>query len=262
MTANALELANIRWVCQGKVLLDDIHLQVPTGTSCAILGPNGAGKSALIAILSGYLWPTRGQVRIHGASLGRTPVGEVRRGLGLVEPSRSPEFPKRMSTWEVVATGLFGTIVLPLGHPVTDAQETEVEQALEHFGIHTLGRRIFVSLSSGEKMKALLARALVGPTRILLLDEPTVGLDMGMRAASVATLDRLMERPDPPTLVVVSHHLDELPTRLDHLVLIKDGRIQKQGPPGDVLTDRNLSDLFDCTVSVSRQNGRYVACVT
>jgi len=254
-----IELCHVRWVCQGKALLDDIHLQIPAGTSCAILGPNGAGKSALIALLSGYIWPTRGQVRIHGQCLGRTPVGDVRRDLGLVEPSRCPAFPQHMIVRDVVASGLFGTIVLPLDRSVTDAQWIQVEQELERFGIHALAKRRFTSLSSGEKMKTLLARALVGQVRTLLLDEPTVGLDMGMRAACVATLDRLMARPDPPTLVVVSHHLDELPTHLDHLVLLKAGRIYQQGAPGEVLTDDNLSRLFDCTVSVSRQNGRFVA---
>jgi iron complex transport system ATP-binding protein len=256
-----IELCQVRWICQGKVLLDDINLQIPAGTSCAILGPNGAGKSALMALLGGYLWPTRGQVRIHGMSLGRAPVGDVRRELGLVEPSRCPAFPHHMIVREVVATGLFGTIVLPPDRSVTDAQWILVERELDRFGIQGLAERRFASLSSGEKMKTLLARALIGRVRTLLLDEPTVGLDMGMRAACVATLDRLMARPDPPTLVVVSHHLDELPTHLDHLVLLKAGRIYRQGTPGEVLTDGNLSHLFDCTVSVSRQNGRFVASV-
>jgi iron complex transport system ATP-binding protein len=259
MTGPALELRDVQWICRGRVLLADINLTLEAGTSCAILGPNGAGKSALLALISGYLWPTRGRVTLQGESLGAVPVGQVRRGLGLVEPSRCPAFPARLNTREVVATGIFGTLMLPLGTPVSRTQWQTVEQELERFGISALARRRFTTLSSGEKMKALLARALVGEATILLLDEPTVGLDMGMRARCVALLDRLMERPDPPTLVVVSHHLDELPTRLDHLILLKGGRIVQQGPPEAVLTGEHLSRLFDCTVSVARRHGRYLA---
>lgn len=111
-------------------------------------------------------------------------------------------------------------------------------------------------------MKVLLARARVGDARVLLLDEPTVGLDMGSRAACVRAMDRLMQRTDPPTLVVVSHHLDELPCAVDQVVLMKAGRAVDQGTSHELLTSTRLSDLFDCDIKVFRDNGRFVASIS
>jgi len=256
---HAIELNGVRVTRAGVSILNDINLTVQRGSCCAILGPNGSGKSALIAVLSGYLWPSAGAVSVNGRTYGRVSLSEVRKTIGLIEPSRAPTFDERMPVREVVATGLFGTIMLPLHGDIEADRWRRVERELDAVGMLDMADRAYGHLSSGEQMKTLLARALVSNAQVLLLDEPTVGLDIGSRAACVAVLDRLLEREDSPTVVIVSHHLDELPRAVDSVVLIKAGRIVGQGPPAHWLTSSHLSDLFDCRVEVLRNDGRYVA---
>lgn len=261
LKTNAIELANISVTRDGNAILDDVNLTVPTGGCCAILGPNGSGKSTLVAVLSGYLWPSSGTVAVHGRRYGRVSLADVRRMIGLIEPSRAPKFNYGMCLRQVVATGLFGTIVMPLHQDIDDRQWQRVEAELAPLGLTAIGDRAYGDLSSGEQMKTLLARAMVADAKILLLDEPTVGLDMGARAACVGVLDELMQRADPPTMVIVSHHLDELPGAVSHVVLMKGGRLVAQGDPHEMLCSTSLSALFDCHVDVIENNGRFVASV-
>lgn len=168
-------------------------------------------------------------------------------------------FDERMSVREVVATGLFGTIRLPLHEEVSSAAWKRVETEIRSFGLGGLANHAFSQLSTGEQMKALLARAMIGRPQLLLLDEPTAGLDMGARAVCIGALDRLLSRAHHPTVVMISHHLDELPRTVDQVVLLKQGRVFGDGSPAAVLTSENLTRLLDCRVEVFRRHGRYVA---
>ncbi|HYW78582.1 MAG TPA: ATP-binding cassette domain-containing protein [Thermoguttaceae bacterium] len=258
---NAIELRNVGVVRRGNAILSDVTLAVEGGTCCAILGPNGSGKSSLVALLAGYLWPSVGTVAVGGEVFGRVNLSRLRRRIGLIEPSRAPKFDPRTAVRDVAATGLFGTIMLPIHEDVADEQWHRVDAELDSVGLGAIIERAYGDLSSGEQMKTLLARALVANAKILLLDEPTVGLDMGSRAICIGVLDRLLDRPDPPTVVIVSHHLDELPRAVDKVVLLKAGVVVEQGAPDDVLTSVRLSELFDCRVEVFKNHGRFVAGV-
>ena len=261
LETNAIELKNVGVTRAGNPILADVNLTVTAGCCCAILGPNGSGKSALVAVLSGYLWPSTGTVAIAGSVYGRVSLDEVRRTIGLIEPSRAPKFSEAMCVREVVATGLFGTIVLPLHRDIDKDQWQRVEAELIPLGLAAIGARAYGDLSSGEQMKTLLARAMVAEAKILLLDEPTVGLDMGSRAACIGVLDELMQRADRPTMVIVSHHLDELPLAVGRVALMKAGRVVAEGRPPEMLCSARLSALFDCQVEVLENNGRFVASV-
>ncbi len=259
MVGTAIELRHITVVRRDRAILRNVSLQVPSGSCCAILGPNGAGKSTLVAVLAGFMWPTSGEVLVEGRAFGQVDLSEVRQGIGLVEPSRSPGIAEDSPVWEVVATGLFGTFMLPIGVEPAPDQMDRVEREIAAMELTLLREHPFGRLSTGEQMKALLARALVGSSRILLLDEPTAGLDMGARAACVEALERLASRSSPPTVILVTHHLDELPRSVDRVVLLKEGQIFDSGSPDRVLTGDRLSRLFDCRVTVVRQDGRFVA---
>jgi iron complex transport system ATP-binding protein len=237
-------------------------VQVAAGSCRAILGPNGSGKSTLLAILSGYLWPSSGSVSIGGQVFGRVDLAEIRSTIGLIEPSRSPAFDPRVPVREVIATGLFGTVQLPMHQDVSPDQWRRVTEEIELFGLGEMHDSAFAQLSTGEQMKVLLARALVGKAGLLLLDEPTAGLDMGARAACIGVLERLLNRRNHPTVVIVTHHLDELPRLVDRVVLLKEGGVLDEGPAEQVLTSEKLSALFDCRVEVLRSNDRYVAGVS
>jgi iron complex transport system ATP-binding protein len=236
-------------------------MQVAPGACCAVLGPNGSGKSTLLAVLSGYVWPSRGTVRIGGQVYGEVDLALVRRTIGLIEPSRSLAFDERMSVREVVATGLFGTIRLTLREEIPSKVWNRIAAEIGSFGLDGLADDAFSQLSTGEQMKVLLARAMIGQPRLLLLDEPTAGLDMGARAACIGAIDRLLNRPRHPTVVIISHHLDELPRSVSQIVLLKHGSVFGDGSPDALLTSDKLSRLLDCRVEVFQSNGRYVASV-
>jgi len=262
LNAHTIDLENVSVIRRGHSILAGISLRVAPGSCCAILGPNGSGKSTLLAVLSGYVWPSSGVVRIGGQTYGQVELAFVRRGIGLIEPSRSPMFDERMSVREVVATGLFGTIRLPFQEEIPLKAQNRLKAEIRSFGLDGLANEAFSQLSTGEQMKALLARAMIGRPRLLLLDEPTAGLDMGARAVCIGVLDRLLRRSDHPTIVMISHHLDELPRSVDQVVLLKRGRVVGDGPPEAVLTSEKLSRLLDCRVEVFKSNGRYVASVS
>ncbi len=262
LNAHAIHLENVSVVRWGRPILAGISLRVAPAACCAILGPNGSGKSTLLAILSGYEWPTGGTVRIGGQAYGEVDLTLVRRTIGLIEPSRSPAFDERMSVRDVVATGLFGTIRLPFHEEIPSQAWDRIEDEIGSFGLGGLADDGFAQLSTGEQMKVLLARALIGEPRLLLLDEPTAGLDMGARAACIGALDRLLNRADHPTVVMISHHLDELPRSVDQVVLLKHGGVFGDGSPETTLTSENLSRLLECRVEVFKNDGRYVASVS
>lgn len=242
-------------------MLKDVSLQVEAGTCCAILGPNGSGKSTLVSVLSGYTWPSSGSVAIGDQVFGKVELARVRRGIGLIEPSRSPAFDEPIRVRDVIATGLFGTIRLPIHQEVKVAQWRRVDAEIEQLGLDTVADGVFSQLSTGEQMKVLLARAMVAEAGLLLLDEPTAGLDMGARAMCVGVLERLLNRENHPTVTIVSHHLDELPRMVDQVVLLKEGSVFAAGAADQVLTSERLGGLFDCRVEVIKTNGRYVADV-
>ncbi len=259
LNACAVDIEDVSVIRGGQPILTKIGLHVTPGRCCAILGPNGSGKSTLLSVLSGYTWPTCGTVSIGGQVYGRVDLGRVRRSIGLIEPSRSPAFDGRLRVRDVVATGLFGAVRLPPHEEISAEAWQRVETEIELFELGRLHEYPFARLSTGEQMKTLLARAMVSETSLLLLDEPTAGLDMGARAGCVGILDRLLARDHHPTLVIVSHHLDELPRSVDQVVLLKDGRVVGDGSPDEMLTSQRLSRLFDCRVEVFRDNGRYIA---
>jgi iron complex transport system ATP-binding protein len=261
LNAHAIRLDNVNVVRRGQPILAGISLQVAAGDCCAILGPNGSGKSTLLAVLSGYTWPTSGIVRVGGHVYGKVELARVRRTIGLIEPSRSPAFDDRVRVRDVVATGLFGTIRLPFHEEISLGAQDRIAAEIESFGLAGLEDDAFSQLSTGEQMKVLLARATIGEPKLLLLDEPTAGLDMGARAACIGAIDRLLNRAQHPTVVIISHHLDELPRSVNQVVLLKHGGIIGAGPPEMVLTSERLSGLLDCRVEVLKSNGRYVASV-
>ncbi|OHB66720.1 MAG: hypothetical protein A2Y77_18245 [Planctomycetes bacterium RBG_13_62_9] len=261
LNAHAVSLDQVNVVRWGHPILRDISLRVEAGSCCTILGPNGSGKSTLLAILNGYIWPSSGTVSIGGHVYGKVDLARIRRTIGSIEPSRSPTFDDHMTVRDVVATGLFGTIRLPLHREIRAKAWKRVDAEIKLLGLGDLRKDAFSQLSTGEQMKALLARAMVAEAGLLLLDEPTAGLDLGARAVCIGVLDRLLNRDNHPTVVIVSHHLDELPGSVDQVVLLKQGSLFGDGPPDRMLTSERLSRLFDCRVEVFRNNGRCVAGV-
>jgi iron complex transport system ATP-binding protein len=242
-------------------ILRDINLTIFSGQCCAIIGPNGAGKSALVAVMSGYLWPQDGSVTVFGKTFGEVDVQSIRSKIGIIEPSRIPHFDETMNIREIIATGLFGTIMLPFYRRITKKQWEKVDSQIAFFKLQKQKHLSMATLSSGEQTKVLIARAMISQPRMLILDEPTNALDLGNRAIVVKILKKLRQQKNPPAIIIISHHLDELPRTLDCAVLLKSGQIVSQGRPQDVLTSANMSETFGCKVRVIKNNGTYLASV-
>jgi len=254
-----ISLKNVTVARDNSKILSGINWQVMQGQCCAVIGPNGAGKSALIAVISGYLWPQDGFVSVFGNTYGEVDLQTIRSKIGLIEPSRTPRFDDTMLVKEVIATGLFGTLMLPIDRSVTKQQWKKVDSQISFFKLNKQKNLPINALSTGEQTKVLIARAMISKPKMLILDEPTNGLDMANRAIVVNILNKMRKHKNPPAIIIVSHHLEELPQSLDNILLLKSGKIVSQGQPQKVLTSLNLSKTFGCKVKVLKHKGAYLA---
>src|SRR5437868_10844578 len=242
------------WILRG------IDWAVPAGACAAILGPNGSGKSTLARILACHLWPTEGEASVLGGRLGEANLLDVRRSIRLVQPAGPYDVDPILTAHEVVLTGFFGTI--GLYDPVTDDMRAEADRLLAHVGLQHVADHPYSTLSSGERIRALIARALAIRPGLLLLDEPTAGLDLLAREQVLATVQRLFDSAAGarrPTTVVITHHVDELPPATSHVTLLSRGRATATGTPEQVLRSEVLSSAYEFEVQVRRSNGRYYA---
>jgi iron complex transport system ATP-binding protein len=234
---------------------------VGSGEQWAVLGPNGAGKSTLMDICAGMRHPSRGDVKILGAAVGRVDLRALRERIGHVDVKTEDAFSSRRTALDVVLTGATGTIQV-LQERLDDAARERAAQLLRQFGCAGVAAHAFASCSQGERRRILLARALMRRPPLLLLDEPADGLDLPGREALLAALALLAGEQPAPALVLVTHHLEELPPTITHALLLADGRVAACGPAPVVLAEGPLSACFGVPVSVSRADGRWAARAT
>jgi iron complex transport system ATP-binding protein len=246
---------------QRQPILSNIDWTVGPGEQWAVLGPNGAGKSTLLDVAAGMRHPSRGEVRILGETVGRVDLRALRERIGHVDVKTEEAFSPRRSALDVVLTGATGTIQV-LEDRVDDADRERAAHLLEQFGCAAVARHSFASCSQGERRRILLARALMRRPPLLLLDEPADGLDLPGREALLAALATLAGERPAPAVVLVTHHLEELPATTTHALLLKNGGAIASGAAPDVLTADPLSACFDVTVTVTRAGGRWAARAT
>lgn len=256
----SIDLRSVGFLRDGRWILRDLNWTVPAGACAAILGPNGSGKSTLTRMIAGHLWPTAGEVRVLGETFGQVDLHALRRDLRLVQSTSPVELDPELTALEVALTGFFGT--LGLYDAVSQSMRDEAEQMLDRVGLHAVANHRFATLSSGERMRCLIARALAVRPRLLMLDEPTAGLDLLGREQVLATLQTLIEPgPSPMTVILITHHLEELPPSIDQILLLDNGQAAAQGSPDAVLRARTLSRVYGCPMEIERVGGRYYARV-
>ncbi len=246
---------------QRQPILAGIDWTVAPGEQWAVLGPNGAGKSTLLDVAAGMRHPSRGEVRILGETVGRVDLRALRERIGHVDVKTEDAFSPRRTALDVVLTGVTGTIQVL--HERLDPESHErAAQLLRQFGCAAVAQHSFASCSQGERRRILLARALMRRPPLLLLDEPADGLDLPGREALLAALALLAGEQPAPAVVLVTHHLEELPPTITHALLLADGRASACGPAPAVLADEPLSACFGVPVRVSRADGRWTARAT
>ncbi|MGW4479055.1 ABC transporter ATP-binding protein [Rhodococcus triatomae] len=252
-----LEVRDVAVVRQGRSLLDEIGVEVRAGEQWALLGPNGAGKSTLLALCGARLHPTRGTVHVLGHRLGRVDMRWLRTHIGHVDPRSRIE--PYLSVRDVVLTGLHAAADLPKRWQPTDAESVTADALVGSLGLTARADARWEVLSQGERGRALIARALVTRPDLLLLDEPTTGLDLAAREILLDVLGELrVLRPELAT-VMVTHHLEELPATTTHALVLSGGRVLASGPVEDALDSQIVSRAFGHPIRLDRVNGRWSA---
>ncbi len=239
-------------------LLDQVDWLVEEDERWVILGPNGAGKTTLMQVASAQLHPSDGQATILGETLGGTDVFELRPRIGLASAALAERIPRQERVTDVVMSAAHG--VVGRWHETYDQSDRERAEALmAELGVGRLGRRTFGTLSEGERKRVQIARALMTDPELLILDEPAAGLDLGGREDLVSTLSVLAMDGVAPAIVLVSHHVEEIPPGFTHVLLLREGRVVAQGPLEHVLTEQTLSTTFGLPLVLQQTAGRYAA---
>ncbi|QEG37225.1 ABC transporter ATP-binding protein [Bythopirellula goksoeyrii] len=257
----AIEFKDVSFRTTKVEILRDVNWSINRGAMAVILGPNGCGKTTLLRLITGYLWPSEGSVATLGCELGSVDVHSLRRRLGIVDPSAVALLDANMTALDVVLTGFFGTLTIYFDRP-TRTQVEIARKAMHEVGLFEKDNQNFQTLSTGEQRRILLARAMVGRPEMLILDEACAGLDLLSRETLLATVWKMHSARPDMTLLVVTHHIEEvLPTATD-VLLMREGKIVGSGSPNELLTNEPVSKAFGCAVEVSRIGERWTWSVT
>jgi iron complex transport system ATP-binding protein len=239
-------------------LLDSVDWQVELDERWVVLGPNGAGKTTLLRLAGAELHPSSGVVDVLGQRLGRTDVFELRPRIGFCSAAVAGRVPGHELVRDLVMSA--GYALLGRWREEYEPIDTgRADALLTAFGVASMAHRRFDTLSEGERKRVLIARALMPDPELLLMDEPAAGLDLGGREDLVAQLGALAMDPDSPALVLVTHHVEEIPQGFTHALLMRDGAIVAQGLLDEVLDSASLSDTFGQPLALDRVDGRFFA---
>jgi iron complex transport system ATP-binding protein len=239
-------------------LLSDIDWTVELDERWAVLGPNGAGKTTLLQIAAANLHPTSGTAWVLGERLGAVDVFELRPRIGLQSAALAQRIPDGERVSDVVVSAGYSVIGRwreDYGHP----DVRRADHLLDRWGVGELAERRYGTLSEGERKRVQIGRALMTDPELLLLDEPAAGMDLGGREDLIHRLGRLAADPDAPATVLVTHHVEELPPGISHVLLLRDGAAVASGLARQVLTDENLTAAFGLPIHVWRRAGRWFA---
>ena len=246
-------------VIRGKTfLVRDLSWQVELDERWVILGPNGAGKTTLLNLAAARMHPSRGTAYVLGERLGRTDVNELRTRVGITTGQLAERVPPDERVLDVVVTAAW-SVVGRWRESYDPQDEARARALLGQLGMGALVDREFGTLSEGERKRTQIARALMTDPELMLLDEPTAGLDLGGREDLLARLTELAEDPDAPAMVLVTHHVEEIPTGFTHAMLLREGAVVAAGLLGETMTADNLSKTFGLPLVVQRIGDRYTA---
>ena len=252
-----LRLDGVDVVRGGRQILTGVDLTVRAGEHWALIGPNGAGKSTILSMCGAEQHPTRGSVHVLGQQLGRVEIRRLRESIGHVNP-RYPVQPN-LTTRQVVLTGATGTAALMNRWQASSAERERAASLIDRLGLGDRADAVWDTMSQGERGRALIARALLPDPPLLLLDEPSTGLDVAAREQLLETVDALHESHPRLATVLVTHHLEELPVSTTHAALIAHGRLTAVGAADDVLTTERVSHAFAHPIRIERSDGRWQA---
>jgi len=252
-----VELTDVTFRREQTEILRGVTFTVREGEHWALLGPNGSGKSTILGLCGAVTHPTSGTVQVLGRQLGRVELQALRRTIGHVNPRHPLRSP--LTVREVVLTGITGSLEIPPRWQPGPAESSRAESLIGAFGLAGKAGDRWPTLSQGERGRALIARALICEPRLLLLDEPSTGLDVAAREQLLQGIDRLGETHPGIASILVTHHLEELPGSTTHTLLLSAGRVVAAGRAREIVTTENVSAAFGHPISVRHDEGRWTA---
>ena len=248
-------LEDVSFVRSRKLILDGINWNIRLGSHWTVLGANGSGKTTLLELLAGYLWPTRGRITVLGRRFGEVDLRELRKEIGWVGSFLQAQIPPNQKPLDLIVSGKFASIGI-YEKPADDDYDL-AEELARSLGCDRLLDSPYGVLSQGEKQRLLIARALIHRPRLLILDEPCSGLDIVAREQLLNRLEAVGSSPDSPTMILVTHHLQEIMPVFTHALLLRRGQCIAQGEKEAVLRSDLMSETLGIPVDVREEAGRY-----
>ncbi len=259
--AAVIDLRGVSVVRDGATLLDSIDWAVAEGQRWVVLGPNGAGKTTLLQIASAHSHPSSGEAWLLGERMGAVDVFELRPRIGLASAALAERLPPDESVLDVVRTAAYAMV--GRWRERYDSQDDDrARSLLAALGVESFAERRFGTLSEGERKRVQIARALMVDPELLLLDEPAAGLDLGGREDLVRRLAAIAADPYAPAMVLVTHHVEEIPPGFTHVLLLRGGRVVAAGPMAEAMTSASLSETFGIPLVLDERAGRHAARIT
>lgn len=259
--ADIIDMKNVSWRRQGKEILRDVSWEVKKGQHWAVLGLNGAGKTTLLNMVNGYIWPTTGEVSVLGNKFGKVDIHQLRKSIGWVSSSLGERINGRHTVEDIVVSGKFASVGLVFAEP-EDEDFEKARKLMTMLGIDYAYGRDYEKCSQGEKQKILIARGLMAEPELLILDEPTTGLDFIAREDLLQTIEQISKAENAPTIIFVTHHIEEVLPIFSHMLLLEAGTVFAEGLREDVLTSADMSRLYNRNIQVEWQNDRAWMTVT
>ncbi|MGO2932899.1 ABC transporter ATP-binding protein [Microbacterium sp.] len=255
---SALDFTDVVVRRDGRNIVDHVTWQVADDQRWVVLGPNGAGKTTLLQLADTLMHPTAGTVTILGETLGRTDVFEIRPRIGFASSAMAQRIPREETVLNVVLTAAYA-VTGRWNEQYENIDERRALRVLGEWKLDHLADRTFGTLSDGEQKRVQIARAVMTDPEVLLLDEPTASLDLGSREELLGLLSGYASSPTTPAMVMVTHHVEEIPVGFTHVLLIRDGGVVAAGPMEETLTADSLTEAFGMPITMSADDGRYAA---
>ena len=256
--AVVINFNNVTVVREGRPILDNVDLSVEENQRWAIVGPNGAGKTTLLRVAAAQVQPTTGSATILGEKLGETSVFELQTRIGFASTALSNRIPNSETVVNAVMTAAYA-ITGRWTEEYDEVDERRARRVLNEWHLLHLADRAFGTLSDGERKRVQIARAIMTDPEVLLLDEPVASLDMASRELTVGVLGQYATSPVAPAMVMVTHHLEEIPEGFTHALLMRDGKIFSAGEIKTTLTSDKVSEAFGFGLHVEFKAGRFSA---
>ena len=256
--ASVLELTDVSVVRDGNTILDSITWVVDSEERWVVLGPNGAGKTTLLSVASASIHPSSGSARVLDDTLGKVDVFELRPRIGFASTAMAKRLPSEETVLNVVLTAAY-SVLGRWNEAYEDIDERRALRVLAEWRLDGLADRTFGTLSDGEQKRVQIARAVMTDPELLLLDEPAASLDLGAREELLKLLSGYASAPHAPGIIMVTHHVEEIPPGFTHALLLKKGSITAAGPIDEVLNAANLSLTFGLELELNKVNDRYTA---